>query len=115
MFNWISSQRYFTDTGLNVVDYDVQPILPGGFRSLGLGPEPAWADPYWSENVRKRQLIAFEASPAAHVENWTSPTLLIQGDADEEVDFQEAIGCVRKFRQIGRQNIEVMVFPDENH
>ena len=40
--------------------------------------------------------IAMQSSPAGHVANWTSPTLLIHGDADEEVDFQEAVGCVRK-------------------
>jgi dipeptidyl aminopeptidase/acylaminoacyl peptidase len=115
MFNWISSSRYFTDTGLKIIDDDIQPSLPKGFRSLDVGPEPAWVDLDWVKQVRRRQEISFMSSPAGHVENWTSPTLMIHGDADEEVDFQEAIGCARKFRALGRTNIEVQVFPDENH
>ena len=34
--------------------------------------------------------------------NLTSPLLLIQGDADEEVDFQETVGLVRALRNLGR-------------
>ena len=46
--------------------------------------------------------------------NMTSPLLLIQGDADEEVDFEELIGCVRALRSHGLQP-SVMVVPDESH
>jgi dipeptidyl aminopeptidase/acylaminoacyl peptidase len=43
--------------------------------------------------------------------------LLVQGDADEEVDFQETIGVVRALRNLGRGDnvVEAMVFPDEAH
>jgi len=114
-FNWISASRYFTDTGLRVIDRDIQPSLPHSFRALDVGPEPAWVDPDWPKHVQQRQEIAYQSSPAGHVSNWTSPTLMIHGDADEEVAFQEAIGCVRKFRAMGRNNVELLVFPDENH
>ena len=44
----------------------------------------------------------------------SSPLLLVQGDADEEVDFEELIGCVRALRSHGIAP-EVMVVPDEVH
>ena len=57
------------------------------------------------------------SSPAAHVRNATSPLLLMQGDADEEVDFQELIGIVRALRTVGRgeNEVDVVVYPDEAH
>ena len=41
----------------------------------------------------------------------------MQGDADEEVDFQELIGIVRALRTAGRgeNEVEVVVYPDEAH
>jgi len=115
IFNWVSSERYGTDTGLSVYDVDPQPRFPSSFRSLPIGPEPAWAGPSWMDRVKRVQALMLESSPAGHVENLTSPMLLIHGDADEEVDFQESLGAVRAVRALGRDNVKAVVFPDESH
>jgi len=115
MFNWISAARYFTDTGGAVLDADVQPLLPSGFRTLHTGPGAAWAGPGWLHRAQSLQRLMLESSPAGHVQNLTSPMMLIHGDADEEVAFQETVGAVRAMRALGRDNVQVLAFPDESH
>ena len=39
---------------------------------------------------------------------------MLQGDADEEVAFDEAVGCVRALRGLGVEP-ETLVIPDESH
>lgn len=41
--------------------------------------------------------------------------LLIHGDRDQEVAFQESVGLVRALRAARRVVPEVLVFPDESH
>ncbi len=58
--------------------------------------------------------LAFDSSPMAFVKYWTSPVLLIQGDDDPDVQFNQSVmlaGALRK------QNVEVeeLIFPDEVH
>lgn len=115
IWNWITSNRYVTDTGLGVIDSVLEPSFGNNYRSLPMGPEPNEAGPAWFDKVQKVQRIQLESSPAGHAINLTSPMLLIQGDADEEVDFQETIGAVRQMRALGRKNVEFAVVPDESH
>ena len=58
--------------------------------------------------------LAFESSPMADVERWTSPVLLIHGDDDRNVPFSETIDLVDRLRELGVEH-ELMVFPDEVH
>jgi len=113
-FNWISADRFTTDTGLAIYNGDIQPLFPPGWRTLKTGPLPHLADPQWSRRVESYFNRAFQSSPAATANNMTSPLLLIQGDADEEVDFEELVGCVRALRAHGIEP-EIMVVPDEVH
>ena len=58
--------------------------------------------------------LAFDSSPMAFVKDWRSPVLLIQGDDDPDVQFNQSVmlaGALRK------QNVEVeeLIFPDEVH
>ena len=41
--------------------------------------------------------------------------MIIQGTSDEEVDFEETIGCVRAIRDNGGREPEVRIFPGESH
>ena len=57
---------------------------------------------------------AFDSSPMAFVEDWRSPVLLIAGDDDPDVQFNQTVmlaGALRK------QNVEVeeLIFPDDAH
>jgi dipeptidyl aminopeptidase/acylaminoacyl peptidase len=58
--------------------------------------------------------IAFESSPMAYLKTWRSPVLLIQGDDDRDVQFNQTVMLADALR---RQNVEMeeLVLPDEIH
>jgi dipeptidyl aminopeptidase/acylaminoacyl peptidase len=58
--------------------------------------------------------LAYDSSPMAFVKGWRSPALLIAGDDDPDVQFNQTVmlaGALRK------QNVEIeeLIFPDEVH
>jgi dipeptidyl aminopeptidase/acylaminoacyl peptidase len=55
-----------------------------------------------------------DSSPIASVDKWKSPVLLIHGDDDRNVAFNQTVELVRKLRE---RNVEFeqIVFPDEVH
>jgi dipeptidyl aminopeptidase/acylaminoacyl peptidase len=58
--------------------------------------------------------IAFESSPMASVGTWKSPVLLIHGDDDRNVPFQQTVMLVEALRNQGVP-FEQLIFPDEIH
>ena len=81
-----------------------------------------WADflPLWAENpdtapdAKEARALAFKSSPVASVGTWRSPVLLIHGDDDRNVPFQQTTDLVEKLRA---QNVafEELIMPDEIH
>ncbi len=57
---------------------------------------------------------AFESSPLHFVGSWRSPVLLIHGDDDRNVPFNETVTLVEHLREQGVY-FEQLVFPDEVH
>ncbi|HEY2659862.1 MAG TPA: prolyl oligopeptidase family serine peptidase [Caulobacteraceae bacterium] len=57
---------------------------------------------------------AFKASPVADITHWTSPVLLIQGDDDRNVRFNQTIDLARRLQTQGVP-FEELVLPDEIH
>jgi len=57
---------------------------------------------------------AFEASPMAWVKTWRSPVLLIAGDDDPDVQFNQTVMLADALRRQGVDR-EVLIFPDEVH
>ena len=55
-----------------------------------------------------------ESSPLNSVDKWKSPVLLIHGDDDRNVAFNQTVELVRKLRERGVE-FEELVFPDEVH
>jgi dipeptidyl aminopeptidase/acylaminoacyl peptidase len=58
--------------------------------------------------------IAFRSSPMAYLDGWRSPVLLIQGDDDPDVQFNQTVmlaGALRK----QKVDMEELVLPDEVH
>jgi dipeptidyl aminopeptidase/acylaminoacyl peptidase len=68
------------------------------------------ADAEREQNIR----TAFESSPMASVSTWRSPVLLIHGDDDRNVNFQQTVMLVEALR---KQHVEFeeLIFPDEIH
>jgi dipeptidyl aminopeptidase/acylaminoacyl peptidase len=58
--------------------------------------------------------LAFSSSPDASVSTWKSPVLLIQGDDDRNVPFDQMVDLVQRLRTY-HVPFEQLVFPDEIH
>jgi len=58
--------------------------------------------------------VAFESSPVAAVNSWTSPVLLIQGDDDRNVHFSQTIDLARRLEE-RHVPFEQFVIPNEIH
>jgi dipeptidyl aminopeptidase/acylaminoacyl peptidase len=66
------------------------------------------------ETSRAASDLALQSSPMASVSTWKSPVLLIHGDDDRNVAFNQTVMLVEALR---RQNVyfEQMIIPDEIH
>ena len=58
--------------------------------------------------------IAFDASPMAELSRWRAPVLLIQGDDDPDVQFNQTVRLAGALRK-QKVEVEELVFPDEVH
>lgn len=74
--------------------------------SRRVGPSP-WA----TGDLAK---LGRESSPISSVDKWKSPVLLIHGDDDRNVQFNQTVELVRKLRERGVE-FEELVFPDDVH
>lgn len=57
---------------------------------------------------------AFESSPEAALSHWTSPVLLITGDDDRNVPFDQTVDLAAKLREQGTP-FQELIQPDEIH
>lgn len=58
--------------------------------------------------------LAFSSSPDASVEKWHSPVLLIHGDDDRNVPFNQTTDLVQRLKKQGVEYEEI-IYPDEIH
>jgi dipeptidyl aminopeptidase/acylaminoacyl peptidase len=58
--------------------------------------------------------VAWDASPVASMATWRSPVLLIQGDDDRNVRFQQTVDLERRLTEHGVPH-EELVIPNEIH
>ena len=58
--------------------------------------------------------IAYQSSPVASIDKWTSPVLLLQADDDRNVPFSQTVNLVPLLRA-HHVPYELTVFPDEVH
>jgi dipeptidyl aminopeptidase/acylaminoacyl peptidase len=70
-----------------------------------------WYDPAHHPEIARK---AFESSPEFHVKNWKAPVLMIHGDDDRNVPFNETVRFAEILRKQGVP-LELMVLPDEVH
>ncbi len=54
------------------------------------------------------------ASPIGDLARWRSPVLLVQGDDDRNVQFQQTVDLALRLRRMG-VHVEDLVFPDDIH
>jgi dipeptidyl-peptidase-4 len=58
--------------------------------------------------------VSYQSSVIAAVDKWRSPVLLIQGDDDRNVAFQQMTGLIQLLR-VRDVYYELIVFPDDTH
>ena len=58
--------------------------------------------------------MAFESSPMDFVKDWRSPVLLIQGDDDRNVQFNQTVMLAEALRR-KKVEVEELILPDEIH
>jgi len=58
--------------------------------------------------------LAYDSSPVSTVAQWKSPVLLIHGDDDRNVPFQQTTDLVQRLKEQHVQ-FEELIFPDEIH
>ena len=58
--------------------------------------------------------LAFDSSPVAFLDGWRSPVLLIQGDDDRNVQFNQTVILADALRK-QKVEVEELIFPDEVH
>ena len=58
--------------------------------------------------------LAFSSSPNAAVDKWRSPVLLIHGDDDRNVPFNQTVDLVQRLKKQGVEYEEI-IYPDEIH
>ena len=68
-----------------------------------------------SEDDMKRMLeAAWVSSPVSAVPTWTSPVLLVHGDDDRNVQFEQTVDLLNRLRTKG-VDVEELVIPDDIH
>lgn len=73
-------------------------------------PEGVEVAPDYEEAKR----IAWESSPIADLEDWTSPVLFIHSDDDRNVGFYHSADLARRFDELGKP-YEYLVIPGDTH
>lgn len=75
---------------------------------------PHWENRPKAPDAEQADKLAFSSSPNASVSNWKSPVLLIQGDDDRNVPFEQTVDLAQRLRE-NHVPFEQLVFPDEIH
>jgi len=58
--------------------------------------------------------LAKTSSPVSYVDTWRSPVLLIHGDDDANVDFEQTIDLLNRLKRKGVPH-ETLMIPDDTH
>ena len=73
-----------------------------------------WAVEYDIPPTDPAAKLAFDSSPMAFLDGWRSPVLLIQGDDDRNVKFNQTVILADALRK-RKVTVEELIFPDEVH
>jgi len=65
-------------------------------------------------DLDKAKKIAWQSSPMADLDTWTSPVLLIHADDDRNVEVSQTADLIRRFEELGK-SYESIVVPGDTH
>lgn len=69
----------------------------------------------WDIQSEDLMSVAYQSSPVADVDFWTSPVLFVHGDDDRNVDFIQTTDLVLRLRKLNKAKVELLIIPDEVH
>lgn len=98
------------DSDLFAAGVDLHGVHDWAFRATDFSPGGGWG-------ISKRQdelMRAWLSSPVSSIDSWASPVLLIHGDDDRNVLFQQTTDLAQRLRA-RKVHVETLVFPDEVH
>ena len=75
---------------------------------------PHWENRPKAPDAEQADKLAFSSSPNASISTWKSPVLLVQGDDDRNVPFEQTVDLAQRLRE-NHVPFEQLVFPDEIH
>ena len=75
---------------------------------------PRWEAVTGAPDLEEAKKVAFNASPDSAVSAWKSPVLLIHGDDDRNVPFNQTVDLAQRLRK-NNVPFEELIFPDEIH
>ncbi|RMD95780.1 MAG: S9 family peptidase, partial [Calditrichaeota bacterium] len=106
---YLTAMGLARNSDLFAAGVDLHGVHDWAFRATDFSPGGAWG-------VQGEALLqlALKSSPEADLTYWTSPILLIHGDDDRNVLFQQTTDLAQRLREKG-VHTEVLVFPDEVH
>jgi dipeptidyl aminopeptidase/acylaminoacyl peptidase len=87
---------------------DLHGVHDWAFRSREFSPGGSWGI------TDKDMDVAYKSSPISDLSKWTAPVLLVHGDDDRNVLFQQTTDLAEKLRD-KNVPVEVLVLPDEIH
>ena len=90
------------------------PVSIGMACTIGTWSSNALIPGWDSERDLQARRLAYRSSPMSSVSTWRSPVLLIQGDDDRNVNFDQTVQLTEDLRARG-VHVETIVFPDEVH
>ena len=90
------------------VGVDLHGVHDWAFRAREFSPGGSWGI------TDKDMDVAYKSSPISDLSKWTAPVLLVHGDDDRNVMFQQTTDLAEKLRDKNVQ-VEVLVLPDEVH
>lgn len=87
---------------------DLHGVHDWAFRAREFSPGGDWA--IGSADME----LAYKSSPSSDLSKWTAPVLLVHGDDDRNVLFQQTTDLAEKLRE-KKVPVEVLILPDEVH
>lgn len=88
---------------------DLHGVHDWAFRAREFVPRGGW----WG--IQDAELdLAYKNSPSSDLSKWIAPVLMVHGDDDRNVQFQETVDLTEKLRD-KNVPVEVLILPDEVH
>lgn len=87
---------------------DLHGVHDWAFRAREFSPGGGWGI------TQNEMEVAYKSSPISDLSKWTAPVLVVHGDDDRNVLFQQSTDLVEKLRD-KNVGVEVLILPDEVH